>query len=95
MTKVLEDLVFFVCAVTNNGQDALSVVTSNPNRDRQKLMREQDVLTQASTHVIYMYVCACTQTHHVFSQLFCFLYIMQGQTQVNRLNSNFTTLGRY
>uniref|UniRef100_A0A8C2FYH6 Inositol 1,4,5-trisphosphate receptor n=1 Tax=Cyprinus carpio TaxID=7962 RepID=A0A8C2FYH6_CYPCA len=44
--KLLEDLVFFVCDVPNNGQDVLSVVISNPNRERQKLMREQNILAQ-------------------------------------------------
>uniref|UniRef100_A0A673CXM9 Inositol 1,4,5-trisphosphate receptor n=1 Tax=Sphaeramia orbicularis TaxID=375764 RepID=A0A673CXM9_9TELE len=42
----LHDLVFFVCVVPNNGQDVLSVVTSTPNRERQKLMREQNILAQ-------------------------------------------------
>uniref|UniRef100_A0AAQ4PLC7 Inositol 1,4,5-trisphosphate receptor n=1 Tax=Gasterosteus aculeatus aculeatus TaxID=481459 RepID=A0AAQ4PLC7_GASAC len=46
VTKLLEDLVFFVCMVPNNGQDVLSVVTSTPNRERQKLMREQNILAQ-------------------------------------------------
>ncbi|XP_071403401.1 inositol 1,4,5-trisphosphate-gated calcium channel ITPR2, partial [Centroberyx affinis] len=46
VTKLLEDLVFFVCVVPNNGQDVLSVVISRPNRERQKLMREQDILAQ-------------------------------------------------
>lgn len=44
--KLLEDLVFFVCVVPNNGQDVLSVVTSTPDRERQKLMREQNILAQ-------------------------------------------------
>uniref|UniRef100_A0A7N6BBH0 Inositol 1,4,5-trisphosphate receptor n=1 Tax=Anabas testudineus TaxID=64144 RepID=A0A7N6BBH0_ANATE len=46
VTKLLEDLAFFVCVVPNNGQDVLSVVTSTPNRERQKLMREQNILAQ-------------------------------------------------
>lgn len=48
VTKLLEDLVFFVCVVPNNGQEVLSVVTSMPNRERQKLMREQNILAQVS-----------------------------------------------
>ncbi|XP_017278513.1 inositol 1,4,5-trisphosphate receptor type 2 isoform X2 [Kryptolebias marmoratus] len=43
---LLEDLVFFVCVVPNHGQDVLSVATSTPNRERQKLMREQNILAQ-------------------------------------------------
>ncbi|XP_034032686.1 inositol 1,4,5-trisphosphate receptor type 2 isoform X2 [Thalassophryne amazonica] len=46
VTKLLDDLVFFVCVVPNNGQDVLSVMTSTPNRERQKLMREQNILAQ-------------------------------------------------
>lgn len=52
VTKLLEDLVFFVCVVPNNGQDVLSVVTSTPNRERQKLMREQNILAQVSTDTL-------------------------------------------
>ncbi|CAL8263789.1 unnamed protein product [Merluccius merluccius] len=46
VTKLLEDLVFFVCEAANNGQDVLSVAISRPNRERQKLMREQNILAQ-------------------------------------------------
>ncbi|KAG7279024.1 hypothetical protein CRUP_001965 [Coryphaenoides rupestris] len=46
VTKLLEDLVFFVCEAPNNGQDVLSVAISRPNRERQKLMREQNILAQ-------------------------------------------------
>lgn len=48
MTKLLEDLIFFVADVTNNGQDVLDVVVTKPNRERQKLMREQNILAQVS-----------------------------------------------
>ncbi|XP_076122095.1 inositol 1,4,5-trisphosphate-gated calcium channel ITPR2 isoform X2 [Alosa pseudoharengus] len=44
--NLLEDLIFFVCDVPNNGQEVLSVVISNLNRERQKLMREQNILKQ-------------------------------------------------
>ncbi|KAK7890890.1 hypothetical protein WMY93_022853 [Mugilogobius chulae] len=46
VTKLLEELIFFVCVVPNNGQDVLSVATSTPDRERQKLMREQNILEQ-------------------------------------------------
>lgn len=48
VTKLLEDLIFFVADVTNNGQDVLDVVITKPNRERQKLMREQNILAQVS-----------------------------------------------
>lgn len=51
VTKLLEDLIFFVCEVPNNGQDVLSVVISNPNRERQKLMREQNILAQVHIRI--------------------------------------------
>ncbi|XP_012587548.1 PREDICTED: inositol 1,4,5-trisphosphate receptor type 1 [Condylura cristata] len=44
VTKLLEDLVYFVTGGTNSGQDVLEVVFSKPNRERQKLMREQNIL---------------------------------------------------
>ncbi|MEQ2173611.1 Inositol 1,4,5-trisphosphate receptor type 3, partial [Goodea atripinnis] len=44
--KLLEDVVFFVADVTNSGQPVLDVTMSKPNRERQKLMREQNILKQ-------------------------------------------------
>uniref|UniRef100_UPI00398F4F09 inositol 1,4,5-trisphosphate-gated calcium channel ITPR3 isoform X3 n=1 Tax=Pristiophorus japonicus TaxID=55135 RepID=UPI00398F4F09 len=44
--KLLEDLVFFVVEVANNGQNVLDIVMTKPNRERQKLMREQNILKQ-------------------------------------------------
>uniref|UniRef100_A0A8B9S809 Inositol 1,4,5-trisphosphate receptor n=1 Tax=Apteryx owenii TaxID=8824 RepID=A0A8B9S809_APTOW len=46
VTKLLEDLIFFVADVPNNGQEVLDVVVTKPNRERQKLMREQNILAQ-------------------------------------------------
>ncbi|XP_069048844.1 inositol 1,4,5-trisphosphate-gated calcium channel ITPR2 isoform X2 [Lepisosteus oculatus] len=46
VTKLLEDLIFFVADVPNNGQEVLSVVVTKPNRERQKLTREQNILAQ-------------------------------------------------
>uniref|UniRef100_UPI00358E2778 inositol 1,4,5-trisphosphate-gated calcium channel ITPR1-like n=1 Tax=Myxine glutinosa TaxID=7769 RepID=UPI00358E2778 len=46
VTRLLEDLIFFLAEVSNNEQEALKVVTTKPNRERQKLMREQNVLKQ-------------------------------------------------
>uniref|UniRef100_H3A1P5 Inositol 1,4,5-trisphosphate receptor n=1 Tax=Latimeria chalumnae TaxID=7897 RepID=H3A1P5_LATCH len=46
VTKLLEDLVYFVADVPNSGQDVLEVMVSKPNRERQKLMREQNILKQ-------------------------------------------------
>ncbi|KAM9592350.1 inositol 1,4,5-trisphosphate-gated calcium channel ITPR1 isoform 2-T2 [Trichechus inunguis] len=46
VTKLLEDLVYFVTGGANSGQDVLEVVFSKPNRERQKLMREQNILKQ-------------------------------------------------
>ncbi|KAI4532234.1 hypothetical protein MG293_017499, partial [Ovis ammon polii] len=51
VTKLLEDLVYFVTGGTNSGQDVLEVVFSKPNRERQKLMREQNILKQGGLAV--------------------------------------------
>ncbi|XP_036023075.1 inositol 1,4,5-trisphosphate receptor type 3 [Onychomys torridus] len=44
--QLLEDLVFFVSDVPNNGQNVLDIMVIKPNRERQKLMREQNILKQ-------------------------------------------------
>ncbi|XP_069094959.1 inositol 1,4,5-trisphosphate-gated calcium channel ITPR3 [Pleurodeles waltl] len=44
--KLLEDLVFFVVDIPNNGQNVLDVTMTKANRERQKLMREQNILKQ-------------------------------------------------
>ncbi|KAM3872536.1 inositol 1,4,5-trisphosphate-gated calcium channel ITPR3 isoform 2-T2 [Diretmus argenteus] len=44
--KLLEDVVFFVADVLNSGQSVLDVVMTKANRERQKLMREQNILKQ-------------------------------------------------
>ncbi|XP_037592203.1 inositol 1,4,5-trisphosphate receptor type 3 isoform X1 [Cebus imitator] len=44
--QLLEDLVFFVSDVLNNGQNVLDIMVTKPNRERQKLMREQNILKQ-------------------------------------------------
>uniref|UniRef100_A0A8C1Y5G1 Inositol 1,4,5-trisphosphate receptor n=1 Tax=Cyprinus carpio TaxID=7962 RepID=A0A8C1Y5G1_CYPCA len=46
VTKLLEDLVFFVVDIPNNGQDVLEIMVNKPDRERQKLMREQNILKQ-------------------------------------------------
>lgn len=51
ITKLLEDLIFFVAGVSNNSQDVLSVVISKPDRERQKLMREQNILAQVGPRI--------------------------------------------
>uniref|UniRef100_A0A8C7D075 Inositol 1,4,5-trisphosphate receptor n=1 Tax=Oncorhynchus kisutch TaxID=8019 RepID=A0A8C7D075_ONCKI len=44
--KLLEDLVFFVVDTPNSGQVVLDVAMTKANRERQKLMREQNILKQ-------------------------------------------------
>ncbi|KAJ3602869.1 hypothetical protein NHX12_030614 [Muraenolepis orangiensis] len=46
VTKLLEDLVFFVVDIPNSGQDVLEIMVNKPNRERQKLTREQNILKQ-------------------------------------------------
>lgn len=52
VTKLLEDLVFFVVDIPNNGQDVLEIMVNKPNRERQKLMREQNILKQVMPSLI-------------------------------------------
>ncbi|XP_077371305.1 inositol 1,4,5-trisphosphate-gated calcium channel ITPR3 isoform X2 [Festucalex cinctus] len=44
--KLLEDVVFFVADTVSSGQPVLDVTMTRVNRERQKLMREQNILKQ-------------------------------------------------
>uniref|UniRef100_A0A673I6V8 Inositol 1,4,5-trisphosphate receptor n=1 Tax=Sinocyclocheilus rhinocerous TaxID=307959 RepID=A0A673I6V8_9TELE len=46
VTKLLEDLVYFVVDIPSSAQDVLEITVNKPNRERQKLMREQNILKQ-------------------------------------------------
>ncbi|XP_078597703.1 inositol 1,4,5-trisphosphate receptor-like isoform X8 [Branchiostoma floridae x Branchiostoma japonicum] len=46
VTQLLTDLVYFLADKPNNGGDPLDVQITNPNRERQKLMRDQNILKQ-------------------------------------------------
>lgn len=55
VTKLLEDLVFFVVDIPNSGQDVLEIMVNKPNRERQKLMREQNILKQVCLKHVRLY----------------------------------------
>lgn len=46
LRKVLADTIYFVADTPDKGGDCLEVVAENLNREKQKLMREQNVLKQ-------------------------------------------------
>jgi inositol 1,4,5-triphosphate receptor type 1 len=46
LTQLLSELVFFVAKEDSTGQEPLDVKGHHPDRDRQKLLREQDVLKE-------------------------------------------------
>ena len=47
-TQLLTDLVYFVTEHDTAREDVLNISVQNPNRDRQKLMREQYILKEVT-----------------------------------------------
>lgn len=75
VTKLLEDLVFFVVDIPNNGQDVLEIMVNKPNRERQKLMREQNILKQVTPqysdcNILNMKLFEPRRTPQIFATLF-------------------------
>ncbi|KTG47791.1 hypothetical protein cypCar_00001988, partial [Cyprinus carpio] len=62
VTKLLEDLVYFVVDIPSNAQDVLEITVNKPNRERQKLMREQNILKQALT-ISHLRYSSCCRPH--------------------------------
>lgn len=48
VTQLLSDLLYFLANQENTGADPLELEVSKPDRERQKLLREQNILKQVS-----------------------------------------------
>ena len=54
VTQLLSDLVYFVTEHDTGREDVLNISVQNPNRDRQKLMREQYILKEVARYNLYL-----------------------------------------
>lgn len=59
--------------VPNNGQEVLDVVITKPNRERQKLMREQNILAQVCPAVLVTCLGLQTDCRRLWSEKMLFL----------------------
>lgn len=64
---------FFVVDIPNSGQDVLEIMVNKPNRERQKLMREQNILKQVKLFNITLLECG-----HILNLWFYFYYRVRG-----------------
>jgi len=65
---LLTDIVYFLACQENNGSDPFDVQILKPNRERQKLIREQNILKQV-IHFSYIYkfnICFFLNSYFVF-----------------------------
>jgi hypothetical protein len=56
VTQLLTDVIFFVAEQENTGSEPLEVVAHNPDRERQKLLREQNILKQVEYCMFVSYI---------------------------------------
>ena len=54
VTQLLADVTYFVADQENSGGDPLEVSVTKPDRERQKLLREQNILKQVGFHCIFL-----------------------------------------
>ena len=59
VTQLLTDIIYFVASQENTGStDPLDISVSKPDRERQKLLREQNILKQVgmtSAHFMFFF----------------------------------------
>lgn len=74
LTQLLTDLNMFVLSMdlTMTNQDVLSISVDNPDRERQKLIREQNILKKARMYDLQISVVYSS----VIFELIVFLYIV-------------------
>jgi hypothetical protein len=52
--SLLTDIVYFLACQENNGSDPFDIQILKPNRERQKLIREQNILKQVFILILFI-----------------------------------------
>jgi len=72
VTQLLSDVVYFVAYQENDGTDPFMVQVTHSDRERPKLLREQNVLKQVSFTLAIM---ACSGLYTLHSSMMCYVVL--------------------
>ncbi len=87
---LLTDIVYFLACQENNGGDPFDVQVLKPNRERQKLIREQNILKQVLIFEYFLIEILIISVFFSSVKLFRILRVLKPRLELERANINST-----